>query len=392
MAFTLYPVTGEDFVGRKPLLEELTNELSSKNKIGYSLSGIRRVGKTSILREVKLKLEEKGIPTIYLSSWRILPKTIDEFTKVLTRTALAEFHNRLPVSFRFEELLDTGVKALARILSSLKLSAKVVSDLEVSISYIRRESDDVEAAITTSFALIEHLAEMTKSRCVLMLDEFPSLVDLAYGSKNQKIGEGMIQLLRTLVEEFRYTKLVVSGSFRTTLNNLVAKQKAPFYKQLLLREVLPFDEKEFDEFLSHYLPSVRFKDDETRKGLYAVSSGIPYNLHLLGKEIQLEELKVIDEPELQRLVIKVLKTEGELSFKEYVDGLQPSEIKVLRALATVPEAKPVEIAEREYMEDDTVNRALTVLNNRALIRRKSRAQYVFTDNLFAAWLHTTEVF
>jgi AAA+ ATPase superfamily predicted ATPase len=390
MTFTLYPVTGADFIGRKPLLEELINELSSKNKIGYSLSGIRRVGKTSILKEVKLKLEEKGIPTIYLSSWRILPKTIDEFTKVLTRTALAEFDDRLPVSFRFEELLDTGVKALARILSGLKLSAKVVSDLEVSISYIRRESDDVEAAITTSFALIEHLAEMTESRCVLMLDEFPSLVDLTYGSKNQKIGEGIIQLLRTLVEEFRYTKLAVSGSFRTTLNNLVAKQKAPFYKQLLLREILPFEEKEFNEFISHYLPSLQFKDDQTRKGLYAVSSGIPYNLHLFGKEIQLQNLKAIGESELQRIIIGVLEKEGELSFKEYVEGLQPSEIKVLKALARRPEIRPVEIAEQEHMGNGAVSLALTLLNNRALIRRKSRAQYVFTDNLFAAWLRTAE--
>ena len=98
-------------------------------------------------------------------------------------------------------------------------------------------------------------------------------------------------------------------------------------------------------------------------------------------------MKVIDEPELQRMIMEVLKKEGELSFKEYVEGLQPSEIKVLKALARLPEAKPVEIAEREYMENDTVNRAGTVLNSRALITRKSRAQYVFTDNLFAAWRH-----
>ena len=77
MSFTLYPVTGRDFVGRKSLVSELTTELRSKNRMGYSLSGIRRVGKTSILKEVKLNLEKRKLVVIYISAWRILPKTVD---------------------------------------------------------------------------------------------------------------------------------------------------------------------------------------------------------------------------------------------------------------------------------------------------------------------------
>ena len=50
MSFTLYSVTGNDFIGREELVGELTRESSSKNKIGFSLSGIRRIGKTSILK------------------------------------------------------------------------------------------------------------------------------------------------------------------------------------------------------------------------------------------------------------------------------------------------------------------------------------------------------
>lgn len=390
MSFTLYPVTGRDFVGRQELVSELTLELSSKNRIGYSLSGIRRVGKTSILKEVKLDLEQRKVVVIYISIWRILPKTVEQFTRVLTRTSVSEFRGRLPIKFRFEELLDAGAKVLGRLLSGLKLSAKVSEDLEVSLSYVRRESDDVEAAISRSFLLLEHLAQMTKSKCVLMLDEFPSLVDLTYGEKNQKIGEGIIQLLRTLVEDFQNTKLVVSGSHRHTLSNLVANQKSPFYKQLLLRPVNPFDRKEYDEFLSRYLPRLKFKDEEAKKSLYKITSGIPYNLHLLGKEIQHQEMKSIDKETLNHLVSSVLKEEGDLYFIEFVNDLTPSEIKTLMALSRKPDAKPVEIAKQEYMEDDTVNRALSVLYNRGIITRPARGVYQFTDNLFAEWLSATD--
>jgi AAA+ ATPase superfamily predicted ATPase len=389
MSFTLYPVTGHDFVGRKSLVSELTTELRSKNRMGYSLSGIRRVGKTSILKEVKLSLERRKLVVIYISAWRILPKTVDQFTRILTRAAIAEFRERLPTKFRFEELLDTGAKALGRLLSSLKLSAKVSEDLEVSLAYVRRESDDVEAAITKSFTMIEHLAEMTRSKCVLMLDEFPSLVELTYGEKNQKIGEGIIQLLRTLVEDFRYTKLVVSGSYRDTLSNLVAKQKSPFYRQLLLRQVNPFDRGEYQDFLSHYLPRLEFKDEDVKKELYNITSGIPFNLHLLGKEIKQEELNTMDKDTLTELVSSVLREDGDLNFMEFMNDLSPSEIKTLTALSQLSDAKPVDIAKQQYMENDTVNRALSILSNRGLITRAARGVYRFTDNLFAEWLRTT---
>ncbi|MGI0059827.1 MAG: P-loop NTPase fold protein, partial [Nitrosotalea sp.] len=181
MAFTLYSATGKDFIGRKALVGELFKELSSKNKIGFSISGIRRIGKTSILREVEGMLIEEKIPVVYISIWRILPSTIDEFTRVLNRTILTAFEHKLPKKFKFEQLLVTGAKAIGIFLSGLQLSAKVAEDLEMSAAYVKKESEDVEAAITKSVSLIEHLSEMTKSKCILIIDEFPSIVDLTYG-------------------------------------------------------------------------------------------------------------------------------------------------------------------------------------------------------------------
>lgn len=390
MSFTLYSATGDDFIGREKLVKELTKELSSKNKIGFSLSGVRRIGKTSILKEVKQRLEKQGTPVIYVSIWRILPSTIDEFTRVLDRTALVTFEHKLPRKFKFEELLVTGAKALGTLLSGLNLSTKVAEDLKVSLSYVKKESEDVESAVTKSISLIEHLAEMTKTRCVLMIDEFPSIVDLTYGDKNRKMGFDTVKLLRTLFEEFRYTKLVVSGSYRDTLDNLVAKTTAPFYKQLLLREVESFTKDEFNEFIEHYLPEIRFSDNQTKEDLYKISSGIPYNLQLLGKEIQLQEITKLDRQKLDAVVKTILEKEGEQSFKEFTENLTPSEIKVLKSLARSPGIKPTDIEKDEFMEEATVSSSLVSLGNKTVVRRQGRGIYAFTDNLFAEWLKISE--
>ncbi len=390
MSFTLYSATGEDFIGRKKLVEELTKELASRNKIGFSLSGIRRIGKTSILKKVEQRLKKQEIPVIYISIWKILPTTIDEFTRVLGRTALNAFEDKLPRKFKFEELLVTGAKALGNFLSGLNLSAKVTEDLEVSLSYVKKESEDVEAAVTKAISLIEHLAEMTKTKCVLIIDEFPSIVDLTYGDKNRKIGIGIVKLIRTIFEEFKHTKLVVSGSYRDTLDNLVAKSSAPFYKQLLLREVEPFTRNEFDEFIAHYLPELKFTDVQTKEALYNISSGIPYNLQLMGKEIQLQDMVKIDNKKLCDVIKSILEKEGEQSFKEFTENLTPSEIKVIKALAKTPGIKPTDIAKEEFMSEPTISSALVSLSNKTVMRRQGRGIYKFTDNLFAEWLKMSE--
>ncbi len=387
MAFTLTPATADDFVGRKEITSELVKQLTSKNKIGFSLLGVRRVGKTSILKEVERRLGEcKQVRVIYVSIWRVSPNTIDELVKVLNRAAINAYQDRLPTKFKFEELLVTGKAALSRFLQSLKLSAQVANDLELSISYVRRETTDVDAALTGCFSLIEHLGEMTGTTSVLIIDEFPSMVELTCGTRNQKIGLSSIKLMRTLYEDFKCTKLVISGSYRQTMKNLAAKQSAPFYKQLLLREIEPFDEYEFREFLQHYLPDVRFTSKTVLEQLHQITSGIPYNLQLIGSEIQQEGLKELDSEKIARIVNTVLQKEGEFSFKEFVDDLTPSEVKVLRALSRVPGIKPSEIAVQQFMDKDTVGYSLNMLIGKGIILRKERGVYRLTDNLFGEWL------
>lgn len=228
---------------------------------------------------------------------------------------------------------------------------------------------------------------MTGTKSILIIDEFPSLVDLTYGTKNQKIGAEIIRLLRTLFEDFKYTKLVVSGSFRDTLENLVAKEKAPFYKQLLLRQITPFNEDEFEEFLKHYLPALRFEDDDTKTELYKITSGIPYNLQLIGKEIQYLELTKIDKKKLDEVICGVLKKEGEYSFKEFISNLSPTEIKVLKGLAKSPGLAPIEISKQEFIDENSVNACLNTLEKKAIIEKIERGKYGFTDNMFAHWLN-----
>lgn len=396
MSFTLTPVSGPGFVGREELASELLTELLSENKIGFSISGSRRIGKTSLLKEVARRISVSGknkkTRVIYISVWKVSPNTIDEFVQALNEATLSAFQDVLPAIFRFEELLATGARALERFLQGLKLSAKVREDLQVSVSYVRRDSNDITGAITKAFSLPEHLAELTKSRCLLIIDEFPSLTELSYGRKNQIIGESIIKLVRTLHEDFKLTKLTIAGSERSTLENLVTKVRAPFYRQLLLREVRPFNIEEFSKFIQQYLPKVKFADEQASDELFKVSGGIPYNLQLLGQEIRLQGLNIVKKKDIEAIVNSVLEKEGDLSFKEYIDNLTPSEVKVIRSLARKIDLRPSEIASQEFMDANTVGMSISSLVKSGVIKRRARGSYVFSDKLFMEWLRKSEQF
>ena len=83
------PVTGNDFFGRSELIQQLTAELRAGRSIG--LFGLRRSGKTSMLRELRRRSEPTGVITVLsdlegiddLAS--VVPQLADDLINALRR-------------------------------------------------------------------------------------------------------------------------------------------------------------------------------------------------------------------------------------------------------------------------------------------------------------------
>jgi hypothetical protein len=83
------PVTGNDFFGRSELIQQLTAELRAGRSIG--LFGLRRSGKTSVLRELRRRSEPTGVVTV-LSDLEgiddlgsVVPQIADDLINALRR-------------------------------------------------------------------------------------------------------------------------------------------------------------------------------------------------------------------------------------------------------------------------------------------------------------------
>lgn len=114
MGFTLVPVYKENFIDRSILLDELYAELSnSKSNTGYALFGKRRIGKTSIFKELQWRLEEvKGIVPVYFSVWDLIEFTLLEFCQKLSIAILEAYRPRLGITYKIKELLKTPITVL----------------------------------------------------------------------------------------------------------------------------------------------------------------------------------------------------------------------------------------------------------------------------------------
>lgn len=194
MAFTLKPAVGENFVDREDILNEMTETLTDPRlDMGFALVGQRRIGKTSILKELVNRFSEReDIATVYLSLWDLIENSLLEFCQKLSLLMVDACKNRLGVKYKIAHLGKVPSTKVLAFLKSIDLKIRVLEDIESSLNLRRNEPHEPNFLVEKTFWSIENLAKELDLRTILILDEFPSLMDLKDG---KKLGEGMVKKL-----------------------------------------------------------------------------------------------------------------------------------------------------------------------------------------------------
>lgn len=376
MAFTLKPVRGRDFINRTKLLEEMVGELKdNRSTTGYALYGKRRIGKTSILKEVQRRLEqEEGVVVVYLSVWNSIGFTLPEFCQRLSLEVIEAYKPHIGLKYRTAELIRTPLVMLRQILEETELKI-VYNEIEFLIS--RNQDTDENALIEHAFTIAEKLGEKAGIKCVLMIDEFPSLIDLK--SNNVKVGEDVLRKIRTLFEDWERTSLCISGSIRSTMNLAVLSSGSPFYRQLMVKEVRPFNEEHVTKLLLQHLDISL----EGIREIYEFTAGIPFYVQFIGKMLERTEIITVDS--IRMVEREFLAEEGNLVFKEEFDSLGPKERRIVLSIASGCHA-PKEMADALKDKTTNVNQFLTYLGEKGYISRKEPGYYVLEDPVFERWM------
>ena len=320
MSFNLLPVEGKDFVDRERLLKEMISDLKSrKNNVGYALYGKRRVGKTSLLLELKRRLDQDpGVVTVYFSLWDLIGDRLPDFIKQFSVEILDSFKPYLGLTHRGKNLLKAPLSIIKESIKNLSLNVKLKDDIEVLLTF-DESRENLDRLVEEVFNLPEKLSKEAGIKCVLFIDEFPSVMELRNG---ERLGQGIVRKIRTIHERQKNVALCISGSIRKTMSIVAFSPASAFYRQLVVREVKPLGKNHVRELVLKN--SGRNIDENVIEEIYNFSGGIPFYVQFIGR--MLEKYEKIDIGVLQDAISEFLKQEGNILFKEEFGSLGSSKV------------------------------------------------------------------
>jgi len=383
MAFTLKPAIGDEFFDRTELISEMVNTLSEpKLRMGFALVGSRRVGKTSILMEVERLLKgKKGIVPVYFSLWELVERTVQEFIFVLTQEIIEAYKKELSWKYKIRNVMALPVSTVISILKATDLKIKLFDEIELLLSQKGIRKEYIAQVVKETFTLPEQLAEKTNTRCVLILDEFPLLMDLKNG---RKLGEGIIGAIRTANETYRNTILTVSGSIRATMEMAVLSSSSPFYRQFIVKNISPFQKEDVLGLLKANLDAII--DDKALAYLYKETGGIPFYIQFIGRKLFQKRVQKISLTRVKDCLVEFIDEEGNLIFSEEFERIGSKERLVLSILARSDSQNLSSIAKTARESMNAVSRYLNYLIKRGMVRKKERGLYQIVDPMFKRWI------
>jgi len=322
-----------------------------------TLYAARRMGKTSLLKQLLARAEEEEMPGVLV-----------DFSDVLS---VRDVGVRLEQAYR---ALPGGLSRLVR----RELGALGVSTPVGGISYRRRESsDDPLAVVHSLLELPARIAAGTKNRVLVVFDEFQALIAL----------KGMDGVFRSHLQHQRQVSYVFSGSEPSLLRSLFEDRARPLYGQATQ---VRLDRVSFDEayeFVSRKFGETGKDCGEVVAELVALSQLHPQRLMLLahflwdqvdGKPASLDDL---------RLGYDLAMRAVDHELRYLWDGLSVNERRVLAAVAS--ELSPYEAEARAMAGLATASsaqRAVATLQSRTIVEADQAESIRIVDPLLVRWV------
>jgi hypothetical protein len=361
------PAEGEHFVGRQEELAALLSRL--RNGINVAVTSPRRYGKTSLLLRAEQELADEGGAVLHVNVLRCRDEAA-------LAGELAGDAFRVPGG-RWHRARQAVPDFLARIRGTPTVT---FDGDQVKFGYESRLAPaDTDGIIADVYALVGELAK--KRSAAIVLDEFQAIVDL---------GEHLPGLFKSLADAHPNVALVVAGSKKHLMDQLVAAPTAALYNmaQRLALGPLPYD------VMGDYLV-VRAEVGGKRMAppvaslIIELAGPVPNDIQRLAYEAYDYAAATIDHAAVEGGLARVVAHESD-TFAERFERLAPGQRRVLLALAEEPTDAPSSaafIARTGLANHSSVRKALTALEHDELVVRRSGRLEV-ADPFLAAWLRS----
>jgi AAA+ ATPase superfamily predicted ATPase len=241
LAYNLYDtmIVGkppEDIVDRADEVEKIVSTMrDKKSNVNYALIGHRRIGKSTILGEVRRKLNDKVI-VAYIDFGEFRYSPVD-LAQTLTEKLTQAYYNTLP---RTSRIASKVTAALVQLKEIKRLRARFVAGIDeqggptIAIDpYIKEREENYLKALTNVFDYANKISKVSGKRVVIIIDEFQYIIEY---KKFEEL-KNILDVIRAILERRKNVSFIVSGSRIHYLKNILAEGASPLFGHFVIMEI-----------------------------------------------------------------------------------------------------------------------------------------------------------
>jgi uncharacterized protein len=362
------PAEGEYFTGRREELETLLARM--RNSVNVVVLSPRRYGKTSLLRAAEARLAKAKPPAAIIDVNVLRATSLSGLAGLLTAGA---YH--LPGT-RWHR----ARQAVPEFLRRVKVSPVVTFDAAGNPRFgfdSGMTGRDAEALLSDIYTVLDEESESRPA--ALVLDEFQAIT---------RHGTSLPDVFKALADEHPGVSLVLAGSKRHLMEELVIRDHAPLFGMAQRLSLGPIPEDEMNAYLHQRAAGAgKPLDDAAAIHLLALAGPVPNDIQHLAFEAFEAAGNQIDVAGVEQGMGRAVAHDNML-YAENLARFSPGQARVLTALAVAAPDEPYSSAFARSVglaSGSSVRKALQpLLGNEDVVERDGKL--VVADPFFAAWL------
>lgn len=367
-------------------LEYLKKELIADRPFNLAIMGLRRTGKSVLIKEFMLRNEkDKEVEMVYMNIQLMTTNVYDFAIRYLGSV-------NYWVSARNRNYMDYLTK------SALLTKSPEIGELK---DHLRKVYDELEKSrpnkayiLDLTFSYPQLLSRSTNKKLIIFLDEFQDIIAL---NKQKDVGN----ILNIFRDQFTRddTAYVLAGSLTSVIEDIISNSKSPLFAQaekMYLKFFTSAGTKELTDKL------LRIENPRIHGMIYKYSSGHPFYVHHILKRMRmLHELQNLDIDEhlaKEAFIIETLSKEGKIyDLCNYIyrisleRGRYYTALKsILNILAKEEALNQSQIARKLKISQGASKEYLNELMKLDLVIVDEH-KYYFRDPVFKYWIGYTQM-
>lgn len=357
------------FFDRKKEIEEIPRKLKNKVPVNIAMYGQRRIGKTSLLETISVKLEKECLP-VFIKCEQLMPQTPQNFLSNLA----TELGTKLEKINRVEQIKNKTKE----FLNSIKEIELSIQEITLSVK-LRRELSEKEL-LDKVFGVIEKISKISGKKVIILFDEFHELF---------KFGNEFLWTLRAYISNST-ASFVVASSYHRFKHKLVDEEH-PFFNFFEIYHISPVPENEAIQYLKKRITRVKMSfSDEVIHKIISTSECKPFYLQLLASKcydvaLRNKENKINDH------IFAIALNEALENAPAYETAafanLKGNNKDVFVVMCLYNLSTPTKIAEKVGIAPKNVNVILKrIIDETGLIEKNTEGSYVPTNNFLKEYV------